>query len=171
MMIFPSLCWSQVSLESIFEVGPTIGMLFPAVGWLWRWSAQDTHRLMLVSYYTGGGFVYFSFINMYFCRSESFSLWAKKSHTDMTGEQTHTLWMRDQCLTPRLAGPSVIISLKNVWTLQIPIIPNTVNLKFHNILNFSLNLSPKKEKNMQIYLVISKTFIILNLKEKSVLYL
>jgi predicted transport protein len=37
------------------------------------------------------------------------------------------------------------------------------NLKFCHITNLSLNLYPKEEKCIQIYLVISKTFIIHNL--------
>jgi hypothetical protein len=41
--------------------------------------------------------------------------------------------------------------------------------KFHDNSNFSLNLHPKKENFIQIYLVISKTLEICNLKEKSAL--
>jgi hypothetical protein len=43
------------------------------------------------------------------------------------------------------------------------------NSKFDGILNFSLNLHPKEEKVIQIYLVILKILIIRNFKEKSVL--
>jgi hypothetical protein len=43
------------------------------------------------------------------------------------------------------------------------------NLKFLSILNFSLNLHPKEEKLLQIYLIISKTLKIRNSKEKCVL--
>jgi hypothetical protein len=38
------------------------------------------------------------------------------------------------------------------------------NTKFHNILNFSLNLSPKEERFIPIYRHISKTLIIHNSK-------
>jgi hypothetical protein len=46
---------------------------------------------------------------------------------------------------------------------------NLVNSKYRNILNFGLNLSPKEEKFIHIYLVISKTLIVCISKEKSVL--
>jgi hypothetical protein len=42
-------------------------------------------------------------------------------------------------------------------------------MKFYDISNFGLNLSPKEEKFVCIYLVILKTLIIHNSKEKSVL--
>jgi hypothetical protein len=43
------------------------------------------------------------------------------------------------------------------------------NYKFYDILNFSLVLHAKEEKHIQIYLVILKTLIICNSKEKSAL--
>jgi hypothetical protein len=43
------------------------------------------------------------------------------------------------------------------------------NSKFHDDSNFTLNLRPKEDKFIQIYLVISKTLIIRNSKEKAAL--
>jgi hypothetical protein len=44
-----------------------------------------------------------------------------------------------------------------------------INSKFYDISKFGFNLGLKEEKFIQIYLVISKTLIICNAKQKSVL--
>jgi hypothetical protein len=70
--------------------------------------------------------------------------------------------------------PEFVEELHNVSTVSClnakDIQQNLVNSKlyystFYDTLNFSLNVCPKEEKFVQIYVVISKTLIICNLKE------
>jgi hypothetical protein len=49
------------------------------------------------------------------------------------------------------------------------LIRNSYNLKFCDNSNFSFNLHPEEEKFIQIYLIISKTLMICNSKQKSAL--
>jgi hypothetical protein len=73
---------------------------------------------------------------------------------------------------PALPSPTV-----NARALPSPTYLYTVKLvnsklrnsKFHDDSNFSLNLHPKEERFIQIYLVILKNLVICNLKEKSAL--
>jgi hypothetical protein len=67
------------------------------------------------------------------------------------------------CTRQPLYHDHFIIYSKSLVNLKL------YNLKFCDNLNFSLNLGPKEDKFIQIYLVILKTLIICNYNEKSAL--